>query len=105
MPFALSPRITGRTLPRMKLLQLFQVICQTAEDRLGDIVKPRLIEADLDCVLMMDEAKRKLTLPDDHIEKAITQNGAQGVPAVNATASLRKSRSSRHDEAGCFLYP
>ena len=47
--------------------------------RTGDTVKPRLIEAeaDLDRVLVIDEAKRELTLSDERIEKAITQNGAR----------------------------
>ena len=63
----------------MKPLPPFQVIYQTAEDGLGDTVKPRLIEAeaDLDRVLVIDEAKRELTLSDERIEKAITQNGAR----------------------------
>ena len=54
---------TGGTLPGMKPLPPFQVIYQTAEDGLGDTVKPRLIEAeaDLDRVLVIDEAKRELT--------------------------------------------
>ena len=49
-------------LPGMKPLPPFQVIYQTAEDGLGDTVKPRLIEAaaDLDRVLVIDEAKRRL---------------------------------------------
>ena len=69
---------TGGTLPGMKPLPPFQVIYQTAEDGLGDTVKPRLIEAaaDLDRVLVIDEAKRELTLSDERIEKAITQNGS-----------------------------
>ena len=60
-------------------LAAIQVIYQTAEDGLGDTVKPRLIEAaaDLDRVLVIDEAKRELTLSDERIEKAITQNGAR----------------------------
>ncbi|MFR8088813.1 MAG: topoisomerase, partial [Lachnospirales bacterium] len=39
----------------------------------------RLIEAaaDLDRVLVIDEAKRELTLSDERIEKAIVQNGAR----------------------------
>ena len=70
---------TGGTLPGMKPLPPFKVIYQTAEDGLGDTVKPRLIEAeaDLDRVLVIDEAKRELTLSDERIEKAITQNGAR----------------------------
>ena len=39
---------TGGTLPGMKPLPPFQVIYQTAEDGLGDTVKPRLIEAAAD---------------------------------------------------------
>ncbi len=70
---------TGGTLPGMKPMPPFQVIYQTAEDGLGDTVKPRLIEAaaDLDRVLVIDEAKRELTLSDERIEKAIVQNGAR----------------------------
>ena len=70
---------TGRELPNMKPLPPFNVIYQTAEDGLGDTVKPRLMEAeaDLDRVLVIDEAKRELTLSDERIEKAITQNGAR----------------------------
>ena len=46
---------------------------------MGDTVKPRLMgaEADLDRVLVIDEAKRELTLSDERIEKAITQNEAR----------------------------
>ncbi len=33
--------------------------------------------ADLDRVLVIDEAKRELTLSDERIEKAIMQNGAR----------------------------
>ena len=70
---------TGGTLPGMKPLPPFRVIYQTAEDGLGDTVKPRLMEAeaDLDRVLVIDEAKRELTLSDERIEKAIIQNGAR----------------------------
>ena len=70
---------TGGTLPGMKPLPPFNAIYQTAEDGLGDTVKPRLIEAeaDLDRVLVIDEAKRELTLSDERIERAITQNGAR----------------------------
>ena len=70
---------TGGTLPGMEPLPPFQVIYQTAEDGLGDTVKPRLIEAaaDLDRVLVIDEAKQELTLSDERIEKAIVQTGAR----------------------------
>ena len=57
----------------------FNVIYQTAEDGLGDTVKPRLMEAeaDLDRVLVIDESKQELSLSDERIEKAIRQNGAR----------------------------
>ena len=70
----------GEPLPECeRAAEPMNVIYQTAEDGLGDTVKPRLIEAaaDLDRVLVIDEAKRELTLSDERIEKAITQNGAR----------------------------
>lgn len=67
-------------LPGMEVLEPFNVIYQTAEDGLGDTVKPRLIEAGsaLDRVLVIveDEAN-PLTLADDRIERAIRQNQAK----------------------------
>ena len=68
---------TGGTLPGMKPIQPFQVIYQTAEDGLGDTVKPRLMEAeaDLDRVLVIDEAKRELTLSDERIERQSRRTG------------------------------
>ena len=68
---------TRGTLPGMKPLPPFQVIYQTAEDGLGDTVKPRLMEAeaDLDRVLVIDEAKRELTLSDERIEKQSRRTG------------------------------
>ena len=66
--------------PNMAELELFNVIYQTAEDGLGDTVKPRLREAhaDLDRVLVIDEAGgEQLTLSDDRIERAIIQNDAK----------------------------
>ena len=59
------------------------MIYQTAEDGLGDTVKPRLMEAeaDLDRVLVIDEAKRELTLSDERIEKGNrTERGASDYP-------------------------
>ena len=55
------------------------MIFQTAEDGLGDTVKPRLLsaEADLDRVLVIDDADSPLTLADDRIEKAIRENNAR----------------------------
>ena len=55
------------------------MIYQTAEDGLGDTVKPRLIEAgaDLDRVLVIDDSEVQLTLSDERIEKAIVENNAR----------------------------
>ena len=56
------------------------MIYQTAEDGLGDTVKPRLIEAgaDLDRVLVIAEDETNpLTLADTRIERAIRQNQAK----------------------------
>ena len=65
--------------PFMPEHEPFNVIYQTAEDGLGDTVKPRLMEAeaDLDRVLVIDEAKQELTLNDERIERAIRQTGAR----------------------------
>ena len=65
--------------PLMPEHEPFNVIYQTAEDGLGDTVKPRLMEAeaDLDRMLVIDESKQELSLSDERIEKAIRQNGAR----------------------------
>ena len=69
----------GKLLPNMERLEPFNVIYQTAEDGLGDTVKPRLIEAgaDLDRVLVIDDSDVQLTLSDERIEKAIVENNAR----------------------------
>jgi len=69
----------GKLLPNMERMEPFNVIYQTAEDGLGDTVKPRLIEAgaDLDRVLVIDDSDVQLTLSDDRIEKAIIENNAR----------------------------
>ena len=69
----------GKLLPNMERIEPFNVIYQTAEDGLGDTVKPRLIEAgaDLDRVLVIDDSDVQLTLSDERIEKAIVENNAR----------------------------
>ena len=69
----------GKLLPNMERMEPFNVIYQTAEDGLGDTVKPRLIEAgaDLDRVLVIDDSDVQLTLSDERIEKAIIENNAR----------------------------
>ena len=65
--------------PHMAAHEPFNVIYQTAEDGLGDTIKPRLMEAeaDLDRVLVIDESNQGLSLSDERIERAIRQTGAR----------------------------
>lgn len=66
-------------LPQMEPFEPFNMIFQTAEDGLGDTVKPRLLsaEADLEKVLVIDDTESPLTLADERIEKAIRENSAR----------------------------
>ena len=66
-------------LPQMEPFEPFNMIFQTAEDGLGDTVKPRLLsaEADLERVLVIDDANNPLTLADERIENAIRENHAR----------------------------
>ncbi|MDM8235610.1 AAA family ATPase [[Ruminococcus] torques] len=68
-----------RFLPQMEPFEPFNMIFQTAEDGLGDTVKPRLLsaEADLERVLVIDDADNPLTLADERIENAIRENHAR----------------------------
>jgi len=68
---------TNRKLfPNMEDIEPFNVIYQTAEDGMGDTIKPRLVEAgaDLSRVMVIDDSEEVLTLSDDRIEKAVRQN-------------------------------
>ena len=60
----------------MEEIEPFNVIYQTAEDGMGDTIKPRLVEsgADLARVMVIDDEEEALTLADGRIEKAINQN-------------------------------
>ena len=51
------------------------VIYQTAEDGLGDTIKPRLLAAGADCsrVLVIDDQDQPLTMVDARLEEAIIQ--------------------------------
>ena len=66
-------------LPQMEPFEPFNVIFQTAEDGLGDTVKPRLVsaEADMERVLVIDDTDHPLTLADKRIENAIRENNAR----------------------------
>ena len=60
----------------MDVQEPVNVIYQTAEDGMGDTIKPRLVEAgaDLSRVMVIDDTEEALTLSDDRIEKAVRQN-------------------------------
>lgn len=68
-----------KSLPNMDTLEPFNVIYQTAEDGLGDTVKPRLLEAeaDLDRVIVIDDQEKPLTLTDERLARAIKENHAR----------------------------
>jgi len=71
---------TGTLLPEMKeVVGPVVVIFQTAEDGLGDTIKPRLESAKADCsrVIVIDENDKALSLLDERIEAAIEQTGAK----------------------------
>lgn len=70
---------SGVALPGMEIVEPFNVIYQTAEDGLGDTIKPRLIEAGADesRVLNICEDTDPLSLSDERIEQAIRQTDAK----------------------------
>ena len=55
------------------------VIYQTAEDGLGDTIKPRLLDAGADCshVMVIDDSEKPLAIMDDRLETAISQTSAK----------------------------
>ena len=81
----------------METLEPFNIIYQTAEDGLGDTVKPRLIEADADLerVLVIDDRDTPLTLADERIARAIRENNARLVIIDPVQASLPAVSLSR----------
>ena len=56
-----------------------KIIYQTAEDGLGDTIKPRLLAGDADCaqIKVIDETEASLTLLDERVEQAISETGAR----------------------------
>jgi RecA/RadA recombinase len=70
----------GAALPEGKsAIPPANVIFQTAEDGLGDMVKPRPVQAAADCsrVIVIDESEKELSLSDERIERAITVTDAK----------------------------
>ena len=71
---------TGTPLPEEETVtEPINVIYQTAEDGLGDTIKPRLLSSGADCerVLVIDENETELTLSDERLEQAIVETNAK----------------------------
>jgi hypothetical protein len=111
---------TGNPLPGMESMEPFNVIYQSAEDGMGDTIKPRLMEAgaDLDRVLSIVEDKKQLSLLDERIEKAIREHNArlmildpiQGyigsrvdINRANEIRTVLKSVSYVAEQTGCAI--
>lgn len=58
-----------------------KVIYQTAEDGMGDTIKPLLLADNADCsqIKVIDESEATLTMLDERIEKAIVETGARAL--------------------------
>lgn len=69
----------GQALPGMELCDPINILYQTAEDGLGDTIKPRLMiaGADLSRIQCIDEAERSLSLLDSRIEQAVKSTNAK----------------------------
>lgn len=66
----------GKELPNALPIEPFNVFYQTAEDGVGDTIKPRLAKcgADMTRVRFINEEEKQLSMTDERIEKAIRQN-------------------------------
>ena len=66
-------------------LEPVNVIYQTAEDGLGDTIKPRLLSAGADCsrVMVIDDNDQALTMMDARLEEAIIKTKARLGAAVD----------------------
>lgn len=69
----------GQALPGMERSEPIIILYQTAEDGLGDTIKPRLMTtgANLNRIICIDETERSLSLLDERIEKAVKATGAK----------------------------
>lgn len=69
----------GQALLGMERGEPINILYQTAEDGLGDTIKPRLLTAgaDLNRIICIDEAGRILSLLDERIEKAVKATDAK----------------------------
>ncbi len=62
-----------------EVTEAINVIYQTAEDGLGDTIKPRLISAGADCskITVIDDKDTPLTMLDKRLEKAVAETKAR----------------------------
>ena len=67
----------GEAIINEKAKQPINVIYQTAEDGLGDTIKPRLLDADCSKVLVIDDKDTPLTMRDVRLEQAIVETKAK----------------------------
>lgn len=69
----------GTPFPECEANEPFNVIYQTAEDGLGDTIKPRLIKsgADQSRIFNIDEDEQPVTVLDERVEQAIIQTQAK----------------------------
>lgn len=69
----------GQVLPGTEPSAPINILYQTAEDGLGDTIKPRLMTAgaDLNRIICVDETECALSLLDERIEKAVKATGAK----------------------------
>ena len=75
LPGSDEPILEGKTMA----LEPVNVIYQTAEDGLGDTIKPRLLSAGADCsrVMVIDDNDQALTMMDARLEEAIIKTKAR----------------------------
>jgi len=78
---AIAAAVTkGAPLPESgAIMEPLTVIFQTAEDGLGDTIKPRLLHTGADCsrVIVIDESEKELSLSDSRIEETLLKTGAK----------------------------
>jgi len=69
----------GQALPGMEQTTPINILYQTAEDGLGDTIKPRLMiaSADLNRIICIDETEYSLSLLDERIERAVKSTNAK----------------------------
>jgi RecA/RadA recombinase len=109
----------GRELPCGNRCEPANVIFQTAEDGLGDTIKPRLEERDADFsrIHTIDDSKSPLSFSDERIEAAIVRLNAKlivldpvqayfGKSSMNSAGGVRpmmKSLTGVAERTGCAI--